>query len=150
MLLSGFTFERNYMSRTNSKLQKLDIVAEINKMLPSYEAEYLFWLYSKECLSYEPCDNSFNELKEKTVNFPKEVTERTAKQWLLDETVQKASKLLLARVNVQQMNELHQLYVERSKSDNNALKQLLDLNKVLFANDSDSEIARILNDIEVD
>lgn len=140
--------ERIYAKRYRTvSINEIDIIAEIKRMLPNYKADYLFYLYAPECLSYDPINNDFAELKEFSKGFPVTATERTAKQWLLDDTVQKAVRLLLAKVNVRQMNELHQRYVIKAQSDHFSLKALLELNKVMFGSSDDSELTKILNSI---
>lgn len=134
-------------TKTATAKAELDVVSEIKKTLPTYKADYIFYLYSKECLSFEPKQNTFEELKAHSEGFPSGATERTARQWLLSDDMQVAIKMLLERVNTQRMNELYSLYSEKAKTDTNALKQLLELNKVLFADKSDSELTKILNNI---
>ena len=118
-------------------VEQLDIVSEIRGRLPNYKAEYLFWKYAPCCLSYEPEKGSFEELKEKVQGFP-DVSERVAGQWLLDDTVQAAVKILLERKNVQQLHELHEQYFDMARSDPQSLRALLELNKVLFKSDEDA------------
>ena len=118
-------------------VEQLDIVAEIRRRLPNYKAEYLFWKYAPCCLSYDPEKGNFEELKEKVQGFP-DVSERVAGQWLLDDTVQAAVKILLERKNVQQLHELHEQYFGMARSDPQSLRALLELNKVLFKSDEDA------------
>lgn len=128
---------------------ELDIISEIKRRLPKYKADYIFWKYSPCCLSYEPQENTFAELKQNSPGFPQEITERQAEQWLLDDTVQGAVKLLLERKNVQQLHDLHEQYFQMAQTDPQSLRALLELNKALFKQE-DNALLKLLQNVPDD
>lgn len=131
------------------KNNTLDIVAEIRERLPNYQANYVFWRFSRCCLSYEPKTGTFEELKENTPGFPADITERTAEQWELDDAVQGAIKLILERQNIKQLYQLHEQYFEMAQSDPQSLKALLELNKSLFKSE-DNALMKLLQNVPDD
>ena len=111
--------------------KKIDFVSRIKSRLPQYQANYIFWKYAPACLPYEPKAGTFAELKANTPGFP-DLTEREAESWLLEEDVQGAVKSLLERKNTADLLQLHEDYTMAAKTDPQALKALLELNKTLF------------------
>ncbi len=139
------------MARVKKYLD-VDIISQIKRKVPNYQADYIFWKFAPECLSYDPVKGDFTELKAKSSDFPN-ISERIASQWLLDDDIQAAVTLLLQRKNTQQMHELHQKYYELSQTDHQALRALLELNKTLFKDDEsalDKLLKGIPDDVESD
>lgn len=131
------------------KRVELDLVAEIRRRLPRYQADYIFWKYSPCCLSYEPQKNTFAELRENSPGFPQDATERQAEQWLLSDEVQGCVRLLLERKNVQQLHDLHEQYYQMAQTDPQSLRALLELNKTLFK-EKDSALMKLLEGVDLD
>ena len=134
-------------SRNGQRGGGIDVVSEVKSLLPPNKAAYVFWRYAPECLPYEAADASFSELKANVPNFPQDLTEQQAQQWLLEDNVQAAVRLLLQKKNVQQLLDLHETYVRKAETDHNSLKALLELNKALFAEGAESKLLALLNGI---
>lgn len=130
------------------KRAELDLVSEIKRRLPRYQADFVFWKYSPCCLSYEPQKNTFAELRENSPSFP-DVTERIAEQWLLSDEVQGCVRLLLERKNVQQLHDLHEQYYQMAQTDPQSLRALLELNKALFKQE-DNALMKLLQNVPDD
>lgn len=128
-------------------LNSAEVIKELKKRLPTYKVDYLCYKYAPFCVSYDLQTGTFEELKERSYQFPQVATETTCLQWLLDEGAQTAIKLLLERKNALDLFELHQTYTEKAKTDTNALKALLELNKVLFSNDDENALLKLLDGI---
>ncbi len=131
-------------------LNNAEVIKDIKKKLPAYKVDYLCFKYAPYCASYEVDTGTFEELKSRSPQFPQVATEHTCLQWLLDDEMQSAVKALLAKKNDLELFELHQTYIEKARTDTNALKALLELNKVLFQDSSENELMKLLDNIPND
>ena len=131
-------------------LNNADVVKSIKAIIPTYKCDYICWKYAPFCVSYDLQEGSFQELQSKSYQFPPSTTEQACNQWLLDDDMQTALRLLLERTNTLALFELQQNYTERAKDDTNALKGLLELNKVLFTKNGDSKLFQLLEGISDD
>jgi len=69
------------------------IMTQLKEVTSETKATYICWLYAKELL---PQDfKTLEDLKKYYPMIPKGVTVTTAKRWLLEDSVQKAIKMLL-------------------------------------------------------
>ncbi|ABR48988.1 hypothetical protein Amet_2838 [Alkaliphilus metalliredigens QYMF] len=105
-----------------------------------------YWILWKYGVLYRE-NKSFEEFSKK---FLGGMNEEYAEQYLLEEDVQKAIKHLHKILHTQKMVELYNIYFERAKDDTNAFKAFADFSKTFFAEDKESDLAALLNGVDID
>lgn len=126
------------------------IKSKMKELIPEYKALYLYWLYAPELLPPDAHIKTFEDLTGHFKMFPKGVTEEQAKVWLFEEPVQNALKVLLKSKHAQRMVELYNIYFDKAKNDTNAFKAFIDFSEKYFADESQSELQKILNQFNPD
>lgn len=119
------------------------------KTLKSKLEEYtttkkVYWILWKYKVMYR--NDKFEDISRKFLGGMKE---DDAEKYLLEEDVQKAIKYLHKILHTQKMIELYNIYFERAKEDTNAFKAFVDFSKTFFADDKESELAALLNSVDI-
>ena len=124
------------------------ILTQLKEVTSETKMRYICWLYAKELL---PQDfETLEDLKAYYPMIPKGVTEKTAKRWLLEDSVQKATKMLLKAKHGQKMIELYNIYYEKAKDDTNAFKAFTDFSQQFFADSKETELQAILKGVKLE
>ena len=124
------------------------ILTQLKEVTTETKATYICWLYAKELL---PQDfKTLEDLKKYYPMIPKGVTEKTAQRWLLEDSVQKAIKMLLKAQHEKKLVELYNIYYEKAKEDTNAFKAFTDFSQQFFADSKETELQAILKGVKLD
>lgn len=126
------------------------IKQQMISLIPEYKALYLYWLYAPDLLPPDAHIKTFNDLVGHYKMFPKNITEEQAKVWLYEAPVQNALKVLLKAKHSQKMVELYNIYFDKAKTDTNAFKAFIDFSDKYFADENESELQKILNQVNLD
>ena len=113
-----------------------------------YKVYYLWFKYAPKLLPEGI--KTYKDLQARYEKFPKKVTEEQAELWLLEEQVQTALKVLLSAQHKQKLIDLYQIYYDKAKEDTNAFKAFVEFSNTFFADESESELTRILKGVKVD
>lgn len=124
------------------------IKQQMKELIPEYKALYLYFIYSPDLL---PDKNikTYKDLQSHYQMFPKTVTEEDAQLWLYEEPVQNALKVLLRAKHNRKMVDLYNIYFEKAKEDVQAFRAFVDFSKTFFKENSESELQKILNGIDI-
>lgn len=134
------------MARTGDV--SVSVLSELKKMVRT-DAK-MYWIVYKYAPALLPKKSAnFKELQENYVCFQK-LDEGHCENYIYLEDVQVAVKWLLRRVDTVRMIELYNKYYEKAKDDVQSLKVLLEFKKEFFRDEEESELYRILKDVNVD
>lgn len=106
----------------------------------------VYWIMWKYEVAYQKY-KTFDEFSKKYLGGMEEIN---AEKYFLEEDVQRAIKYLHKILHTQKMIELYNIYFERAKEDTNAFKAFVDFSKTFFAEDKESDLAALLNGVDVD
>lgn len=117
------------------------LVKKLEDITTDKKARWILWKYG---VMYKGL--SFEEISKK---FLGGIDEDIANEYLYEEEVQKAIKVLLKILHNQKMIELYNIYFERAKDDTQAFKAFIDFSGTFFADEAESELTAILNNIDL-
>ena len=137
-------------SKGKAVSQETSIIHKLKEMVRTdAKVYYILWLNAPQLLPDGDSIKSFDDLNAHYKTFTDGMTEASCENWLLEEHVQSATKWLLKRMHQQKMIELYNLYFERAKQDTNAFKAFTDFSEKFFAEEKESELLSILQNVDV-
>lgn len=141
---------KNEIREVGSTASKFTTIKEQMKdLIPEYKALYLYLLYAPELLP-DKTIKTYDDLKARYKMFPQSYTEEQARLWLYEEPTQNALKVLFKAKHNQRMVELYNIYFEKAKEDVQAFKAFVDFSNTFFKNNDESELQKILNNVNLD
>lgn len=125
------------------------LITRMKEIVPTeYKVIYILWKYYPEYYKGEGL-KTFDDLKSRYAMFTDTITEELAERWEVEDSVQQAIKYLLKKLHSKKMIQIYNTFYEKAMSgDVQSAKFIMDFSKDFFADESESELTTMLNDID--
>lgn len=121
--------------------KRVSLVQDVKSLVSEEKQKYIFWKLGIITDDWEVLSKRY--LRGKTQEY-------CDTEYMRDENVLKAMKLVMKIQHQSKMIELYNIYFERAKEDTNSFKAFVDFSKNFFDEKDDSELIKLLNGVDLE